>query len=136
MYINLRRESQSLNRIKMKEYFESKNMKNFKNNKLFWEFYSDSIKIKSFNKENSLPNVFVNESVEYSDPHEIGNLFNTFFTSLSSTSLTSERECDLEVDKTFSLLKNKGLINIKTNKFNFVHTTNEIYKLNQWAWSL
>ena len=79
--------------------------------------------------ENSLPNVFVNGSVEYSIPHEIGNIFITIFTSLSSTSLTSEGESDLEIDKTFSLHKNKGLINIKTNKFNFVHTTNVIVEM-------
>ena len=32
----------------------------------------------------------------------------------------------MKIDKTFSLLKNKGLIKIKTKEFNFVHTTNEI----------
>ena len=69
----------------------------FQNNKLFRALNSDSIKMKSCNKENSLPNVFVNESIEYSNPHEIENLFNTFFTSLSSTFLTSERESDLEI---------------------------------------
>ena len=42
------------------------------------------------------------------------------------TNLTSERESDLEIVKNFSLLKNTGLINKKTNRFNFVHTTIKI----------
>ena len=43
----LKSEYQSLNRQKMIDYFASKGIKDFKSNKLSWEFYSFSIKIKS-----------------------------------------------------------------------------------------
>jgi hypothetical protein len=39
----------------MIEYFESKDIKDFKNNKLYWEFYSSSIKIRSCKVNEFLP---------------------------------------------------------------------------------
>jgi hypothetical protein len=76
-------ECQSLEREKMKDYFLSKKITDFKSNKLYWEFQSAFIKIKSCNSDDFLPNTFLHEELEYEDPVEIGNLFNTFFTSLS-----------------------------------------------------
>ena len=57
-------------------------------------------KIKSCKSDDFSPNVFFHEEKEYEDPVEIGNVFNTFFTSLSSTSLSSESECNNYIDKT------------------------------------
>ena len=42
-----RSEYQTLNRLKIKEYFATKTSKDFKNSKKYWQFYSASIKIKS-----------------------------------------------------------------------------------------
>ena len=68
----------------MIDYFESKQIKDFKNKKLYYEFYSASVKIKSCKTEEFMPNTFIYESNEFSDSEEIGNLFNTFFTNISS----------------------------------------------------
>ena len=110
----------------MKEYFESKGINDFKNNKKYWEFYSTSIKIKSCKSEEFLPSVFIYESQEYSDSEEIGNIFNTFFTSLSSTSLADTNESKNFIDKTFNILKKENFINLGDVKFNFVHITESV----------
>jgi len=110
----------------MKDYFESKKIKDFKNSKLYWEFYSSSIKIKSSKTEDFMPTVFMFEDTEYTDPAEIGNVFNTFFTSLSSTSLSSESDCDNYIDRTFAKLKRENKIQLKTGLFKFSHTNENI----------
>ena len=46
-YKELRKQYQSLNRVKIIEYFNNKNMNDFKNSKKFLEFYSSSVKVKS-----------------------------------------------------------------------------------------
>jgi hypothetical protein len=79
--------------------------------------------------EDFSPNVFFHEEKEYEDPVEIGSVFNTFFTSLSSTSLSSESECNKYIDKTFTRLKREKKICIKDSeleKFKFVHTNANI----------
>jgi len=98
-------EFQALKREKQKEYFKSKNIYDFKNNKLFWDFYSPFINIKSSKSNEFTPNTFFHDEREYDDPEEIGKVFNTFFTSLSSTSLSSDKDCDDYIDKTFAKLK-------------------------------
>ena len=105
-------------------------MSDFKANKLYWEYYSAFIKIKSCKSDDFSPNVFFYEEKEYEDPVEIGNVFNTFFTSLSSTSLSSKSECNDYIDKTFIRLKRveekKCIKNTEFEKFNFVHTNAKI----------
>jgi hypothetical protein len=94
----------------MIDYFASKGIKDFKSNKLYSEDYSFSIKIKSCVDDDLLPSVFVDSETndKYGDPEKIGNVFNTFFTSLSSTSLASEAESGNYIDDTFSYLKGQN----------------------------
>ena len=98
----------------MIDFFESKQIKDFKNSKLYYEFYSASVKIKSCKTEEFMPNTFIYESYEFSDSEEIGNLFNTFFTNITSTSLASDIDSDNFFDKTFSQLKKDKFITLQT----------------------
>ena len=68
----------------------------------------------------------MHEEREYTDPEEIGNVFNSFFTNLSSTSLSSESDCDSYIDKTFSRLKRENKIKLKSGSFKFVRTNENI----------
>ena len=43
---------------------------------------------------------------------------------LNSTSLSSDKECDFFIDKTFSSLKQNNHLKILTDKFKFVHVNN------------
>jgi hypothetical protein len=83
---------------------------------------------KSCVDDDLLPSVFVDSETndKYADPEKIGSVFNTFFTSLSSTSLASEAESDNFIDDTFSYLKGQNRIRLKTDCFKFVHTTEKI----------
>ena len=69
-------------------------------------------------------NVFLHEENEIIDPAEIGKVFNTFFTSLSSNSLSSES--DNYLDKVFSKLKRENKNQLKTKTFSFCHTNSDI----------
>jgi hypothetical protein len=90
----------------MKKFFESKKISDFKNNKLYWEFQSSFIKVKFVNSDEFTPIVFADDfDRKYEDPEEIGKYFNTFFTEISSLSVSSESDCDDYIDKTFSRLK-------------------------------
>jgi hypothetical protein len=77
---------QKLRRQKQKDYYESKKIGDFKNNKLFWHCYSKSIKIKSEKTGNDISTSFVDDGRVIDDPAVFGNMFNSFFTNLSSTS--------------------------------------------------
>ena len=72
---------------------------------MFWEFYSSSIKIKSFKYFVYIPSIFINQDIEYNNLDEIGHVFNNFFTNLSSNSFTSEKDCDQFIDRTFAKRK-------------------------------
>ncbi len=56
----------------------SKKISDIKANKLYWEFHSAFIKIKSCKSVDFSPNVFFHEEKEYEDPVELGSVFNTF----------------------------------------------------------
>ena len=129
LYKQHRAEYQTLNRIKMKEYFATKNSKDFKNSKKFWQFYSASIKIKSDKSaNNNLPLQELKcESSTSTNPDEFGNIFNLFFTNLSSTSLSTKEESDQFINSTFSVLKREN--KITTSTFSFVPTTAKIVEL-------
>ena len=68
----------------MIEYFKTTTPKDFKNSKKFWKFYSSYMPLKSDKSGKQLINNIKNGSVLAEDPASIGNLFNNFFTSLSS----------------------------------------------------
>jgi hypothetical protein len=72
-YKQLKAECQSLEREKMKEFFESKKISDFKNNKLYWEFQSTFMKIKSCNdkSDDSNSQTFLYENRTFEDPAEI-----------------------------------------------------------------
>ena len=116
----LKADFQSLRRAKMKQFFASKEMKDFKNNKLFFEFYSSTVNVKSCKPENTLPSTWTLDSREISDQAEIGNIFNSFFSTLSSTSPKNKDESSTFIKSTFNQL-------VKENKlqegFGFRKTT-------------
>ena len=70
----------------MIEYFKDKTTKDFKNSKKFWEFYSKHVKIKSDKTNNSYPSSISNGNITANNPSDISNLFNVFFSTLSSES--------------------------------------------------
>jgi len=84
LYAELRRNYQNLLNSKMISYFKDKNAQDFKNSKKFWEFYSTHIKIKSDKSNCSYPSSIRNGTQTANSPTDIGNMFNFFFSSLSS----------------------------------------------------
>ena len=95
---------------------------------MYWEFYSSSLKIRSNKTEDFLPSVFFHEDKEYNNPDKIGSIFNTFFTSLSSTYLTSDQYCDLYINRTFVRLKRENKIRWRVGPFKFIHTNENIVR--------
>ena len=69
----------------MIEYFKSKSAIDFKSSKKFWEFYSTSVKLKS-DKCGASSITITKNNETFSEPEEIGKLFNIHFTTLASES--------------------------------------------------
>ena len=101
----------------MIEYFKTTTPKDFKNSKKFWKFYSSYMPLKSDKSGKQLINNIKNGSVLAEDPVSIGNLFNNFFTSLSSVSTANSDECFEFSKKHFENIKNK--LNVKESSFKF-----------------
>ena len=108
---------QSMKRSKIVNYFKSfEKINDFKNSKSYWKFHSSSINIKS-NKE-KLTNLTLNINDKViNDDQEIAESFNTFFTSLDSSSTANYDECLLKIDLNFAHLKQSNII--KTGNFEF-----------------
>ena len=108
----------------MINYFESKSIKDFKNSKLFWQFYSASINIKSSKQidQNSITIEYENQLI--SEPHLVGDIFNNFFTSLTSNSLATSEECNQFVSENFNTLKKENIL--QTKVFSFVQVTEPV----------
>jgi hypothetical protein len=87
------------------------------------------LKIRSSKVDEVPTGTFIHEGKELNDPIEIGNMFSTFFTSLSSTSFATESESDRYLDDHIRKMKLSKTINLKTAGFKFSHTNERIVEL-------
>jgi hypothetical protein len=93
----------------------------FKNSKRFWQFYSAHVKVKSDKTSHTLPSTMRNGNITAAKPIDIANLFNNFFTSLSSESDATLEECSrFAVENVRSMLDS---MKIPPNQFSFRPTT-------------
>ncbi|RNA02458.1 RNA-directed DNA polymerase from mobile element jockey-like [Brachionus plicatilis] len=114
----------SYNEERMIEYFKDKTVNDFKNSKKFWEYYSSKINIKS-DKSSSNPISHVKyNGTSTENKNELCNLFNKFFTSISSSSECSFDEAPLFVDDQLDM----NLTNDPCFKFSLT-TANEVEEL-------
>ena len=89
----------SYNDEKLIEYFKDKSMSDFKNSKKFWQFYSTKINIKSDNSNlNPIGHVKLNNGKTSENKTELCNIFNGFFTSISTSSDCSITESTQFID--------------------------------------
>ena len=100
-YKTARQRWQKCNRDSIKTFYKSKGMSDFKNTKKFWQFYKSSIRLKSDIQGSECPNIIKdNDSVEKS-PEAIANLFNSFFTSIKSSSMIQVDKASQKIFKQF-----------------------------------
>jgi hypothetical protein len=95
----------------MIEYFKSQKSNDFKNSKLFWQFYSTYINVKSDRTLSTSINSIKRGDIVADNPCAISNLFNVHFTSLTSDSNASKDECFNFAKENLDFVKNK----LKTN---------------------
>jgi hypothetical protein len=95
----------------MIEYFKSQKSNDFKNSKLFWQFYSTYINVKSDRTLSTSINSIKRGDIVADNPYAISNLFNVHFTSLTSDSNASKDECFNFAKENLDFVKNK----LKTN---------------------
>ncbi|CAF0938403.1 unnamed protein product [Brachionus calyciflorus] len=105
-------------KIRNKKFFKDKSIGDFNNAKKFWEFYSSKIKIKSDKSSNNpISHVKFNGKIS-KNIFELCNIFNLFFTSISSSSNSSIEESSEFIQKQMS-----NLNPIKALNFKFSFTT-------------
>ncbi len=120
LYKECRTMYQSMNRAKMKDYFASKTQKDFKNSKKFWNFYSSTIKIKSDKSAQvGIPGTILNNGIEFNGDEQISDMFNVFFTTISSGSKASLDNSKGFTAKLFNKLKRESKIRVLGTNFEF-----------------
>lgn len=123
IFDNLKKIYNDLNKDKMISYFKDKTPKDMKNSKRFWEFYSTFVKIKSHKDNHSSSSTIKNGDELITSSGEISDVFNIFFTSLTSNSSANLDECKLFSDQIFD--ENTDLKNKNINEFNFKQVDNK-----------
>lgn len=129
LYAEARNHFQSLSRKKMITYFEFKSAKDFKNSKKFWKLYKNTIRIRSDKSGFDGPTQIIHDSNAVSDPAIIADLFNKFFTSINSVSLSSKNDSVQFIDKHFNTLKKDKIFNTKFDGFSFSRVTETEVKI-------
>ena len=76
----------------MEAYFSTQCLKDFKNTKKFWQFYSSYIKIRSDKSSNLQhePEILEFEDKKTTNKEEFGQFYNLFFSNIKSNSLSSD----------------------------------------------
>ena len=92
--------------------------KDLRTTKKFWEFYKSSVKIRS-DKNRSHANLILEGDKQIIVPEDIATLFNNFFTSLESSSLAPNSDCDIFIKEHFSNLKNRKVFETSSSGFSF-----------------
>ncbi|CAF0989180.1 unnamed protein product [Brachionus calyciflorus] len=118
IYDNFNISFKKTNEEKLISYFKDKSMNDFKNSKKFWQYYSSKINVKS-DKSNSNPITHAKYNGKSSeDRKDLCNIFNVFFTSISSSSEYSFNEAsDFIEEKLVNNLKDEN------SEFKFSFTT-------------
>jgi hypothetical protein len=105
----------------MIKYFKTTSPKDFKNSKKFWKFHSVYMPLKNDKSGNQNIKIIKHGEITADDPINIGNLFNNFFTSLSSTSNVDLDNCIDFSKNHFDNIKDK--LNVQPNSFKFKRIT-------------
>ena len=109
---------------KLIEYFDKKGVNDFKNSKLFWDFYSSFINLKSDkSNSNSIPTSLIMNGSLLNGYDQISDGFNLFFTNIKSDSNQDIDSCIEQSNNHFETLISNGIIKPKT--FNFSLTNRE-----------
>jgi len=117
-----------LNRLKLLAFFEKKGTKDFKNSKKFWEFYKTSIKLRSDRAQSDSPTLIIENETATTDPVELSNLFNNFFTSINSISISNNDECVKFTEVLFNKMKTENKFKTSLKGFSFHHASLDIVK--------
>ena len=101
----------------MIEFYKVKGISDFKNSKKFWNFYKNSIKIKSDTSSyQNHPTSIFHDGQLFTSPDEISNMFNTFFTSIKSESSIHIDEASRQILLHFQKLNKTKALNF-SDKF-------------------
>ncbi len=131
-YREARNNFHKLNRSKLLSFFEKKGTKDFKNSKKFWDFYKTSVKIRSDRAHSDSPTLIIENETVVTDPVELSNLFNNFFTSIGSVSMSDNDECVKFTEKLFNKLKSENELRTTKQKMNSeLKTRHNIFEIGQ-----
>ena len=118
-FLLLKQNYNKLLRKKQIDYFSSKDAKDFKNSKKFWEFYSSVIKLKNDNKNDDDIRLKLNDTL-LTNKADIANEFNNFFSDLKANVIIDDKECSNFIFHQFKDMN----INIE-KQFNFSLTSED-----------
>ena len=80
-------------------------------------FYKSSVQIKTDKSRDDGPNLIIHDDIQVSDPSK--TLFNNFFRSIESTSLSNKDESVSFIEKHFNDMKKNNIFNANLKGFSF-----------------
>ena len=131
-YKELRNLYQKQSRLKLISFFSKKSINDFNNTNKFWKFYKNYIKTKSDSSSNNIDCITL-DNVKYTDDKDISEIFNMFFTTISSNSKSSKPECIRFIYHHFKNMKQniKSFNNSTAFSFNKVNEDDVLHYLKQ-----
>ena len=128
LYASINRQFNELHNKCMIDFFQNKKSSDFKNTSKFWQFYSAHIQVRSDKSANSSTLSSLTDGCRIESTKEgICDLFNCFFTSLTSNSIYSNSESNDFINNHFDNLFNTGKFGIGS-VFEFNKITSKIVK--------
>ena len=101
-------------------YFKAKGTKDFQHSKEFWKFYRTSVKIRSDqSNSNDGPSLIYNNDLPITETSEIAGVFNNFFTTINSISISNQNDSCKFIDDHFNSLKRNKLLETAELGFSF-----------------
>jgi hypothetical protein len=129
LFKQTRKKFNSLENKKKIDYFRCKGLNDFDTSKLFWQFYSKTITIKSCNSTVKLPPVLSNGTKLAADDNSKAELFNEFFTSIVSMSTVSFNSSVAFIVNVFSAMSFSNSGKFKFNMTNESEIMSALHKL-------
>ena len=127
-FIDLRNRCKSLYRRKMKDFFQDKTSKDFKNSKKFWKLYKTVTPTKSSVSANSISAVTNSSGELCTEPQQVCDAFNSHFSNYELPDDISHHSAYESINQNFLNLKKEGRLSIE-KEFSFAEfTSSEIEK--------
>ena len=133
LHVEYRNKFNKLFRKKLSQSVDDQLKKGFSNSTAKWKFYSNFIITKKSENDSDFPDFLVENGEKITNRLEMPNVFNGFFTGISSNSLAAQSDCTTFIDELFRDIKRSKKVNIPGFSFQKFYDFEIIKAINELA---